>query len=79
MIIYHLDVPDKDRAYSYYESFPRSVVDKYKKQLRVIFQDGSYWQDMEDIRAICRRLDCKVDIFPAKCKYRSDIIIRVSR
>lgn len=79
MIIYHLDVPDKDRAYSYYESFPRAVVDKYKKQLRVIFQDGSYWHDMEEVRAICGTLNCEVEIFPAKCKYRSDIVIRVSR
>lgn len=76
-LIVHFDVPDQDRAYNYYSSFDRDIVDKYKKELKVIFSDGSYWHDMGKVKEVCKEYNCDVEIMPSSCKYRSDIIIHV--
>lgn len=76
-VIVHFDVPDQNRAYNLYGNFDKDIVDKYKKQLKVIFSDGSYWHDMEKVQKICKEYGCDVEIKPSACGYRSDIIIHV--
>lgn len=85
IIIFHGDIPDKDLSYNYYYMFKREVVEKYKDNLNLIFNENSYWHDMnfakKIIESICDRLKlkCMIYITPSSCLYRSNIKIIIKK
>ena len=83
IIIFHGDVPDKNLAVFYYKNFKHSVVEKYKNNLRLIFNDGSYWHDMDNVKyivsEICNKFSFKYNLYisPIENHYRSNIVLNI--
>lgn len=85
VIIYHGDVPDKNLAHNWYHMYRKDIVEKYKDKLRLIFNDNSYWHDMEltkkIIECICKekRVNYFINITNKEDWYRSDIKIVIRK
>ena len=85
VVIFHGDVPDKDLAYVYYRMFRRDVVEKYKNNLRLIFNDGSYWHDKENVKCVVDKicslynLNYSMQINEIPNHYRSNIILNIEK
>ena len=85
VVIYHDDVPDKDLAYVYYKSFKRDIVEKYKNKMRLIFNEGSYWHDKDNVKSVvdkvCRlyNLNYSIQINEIPNHYRSNIILSIEK
>lgn len=84
-MIVHLDVPDLSKALLYYKRKEPDISDDYIKEnqnkLRTIFDDGSYWHNMNEVRNILSEWKDEIEsvqINPARYwDYRSDIIIKL--
>lgn len=78
--IIHMDVPDKSKAKYFYKDFSQDLVELYKNDLRIIFDDGSYWHDLKEVKRIAESLGARAEILSdIKCPYRSDIVITVDK
>lgn len=85
-LIAHIEVPDIEKAYSYYQriyGINESCFNKYKDKVRTIFQDGSYWHDMRLLENISKAyLEEKglgsrsvVYLSNSRCNYRTNLVI----
>ena len=83
-LIGHLDVPDVDKAYYYYDIYcndvTEDIIDKNRDKIRFLIGDGSCWHDMKKITQSLSKMEMvkKIDILDAHYwKFRSDIVIEL--
>lgn len=85
-IVAHLDVPDIEKAYLYYQlwyGISKDIFLKYKDRIRTIFSDGSYWHDMRAIKEKCLQYLAEqgaadavvVRLRDSNCYYRTDLVM----
>lgn len=81
-MIGHLDVPDVDKAFYYYDIYcndvTEDIIEKNREKIRFLIGDGSCWHDMKKIKKSLEKMEMikKAEILNAHYwKFRSDIVI----
>ncbi|WP_061320772.1 class I SAM-dependent methyltransferase [Clostridium botulinum] len=78
-VVFHMDMPDKDKMHNYYwDSYKieKKEIESIKDQIKLIFNDGSYWHDINDISKICSKNNINIKIVDSLSNYRTHIILR---